>query len=186
MKIVDSFQHEEVVGFKFGYVPFGKPKMFAHLYFIDGLLIDAGQSRMKDSVLSELKDYQIDKIFLSHHHEDHTGNVESIRSMANCKVYGSKLCSDMMKDPPGISPAQKMVWGDRDSVDYIEPVADYIDTPNYRFELIPIPGHAPDMVALYERSKRWLFSSDLYVSSYIGYMLPDENLMEQIESIDRV
>jgi len=31
-----------------------------------------------------------------------------------------------------------------------------------------------------------LFSSDLYVNSYIGYILSDENIIEQIQSIDRI
>jgi len=186
MKIVENFKYEEVIGFKFGYVPLVKPRLFSHIYMIDGLLIDTGHSRMRNSILSCLEGLEIEQIFLTHHHEDHTGNVDPIQKIADCKVFGSKLCSELMKDPPEISLGQKLIWGDRNPINYIEPKVDFIETKNYKFEIIPIPGHATDMVALYETQKQWLFSADLYLNSYIGYFLPDENIMEQINSIERI
>ncbi|MEL7425543.1 MAG: hypothetical protein AAFN81_21310 [Bacteroidota bacterium] len=43
MKVSGRFTHEGIQGFSFGYHPFTRPKMIAHLYFVDGLLIDTGQ-----------------------------------------------------------------------------------------------------------------------------------------------
>ncbi len=186
MKIVETFKHEEIKGFKFGYLPIGRPRLFSYIYFVDGLLIDTGHSRMRKSILSEMENLDIEKIFITHHHEDHSGNIKPIRSMANCKVYGSELCCEMMKNPPRMSLAQKLLWGNRESINYIEPIDNFISTNNYKFEIIPIPGHASDMVALYERKKKWLFSADLYINSYIGYFLPEENIFEQINSIENI
>jgi len=54
------------------------------------------------------------------------------------------------------------------------------------FQLIPIPGHASDMVALYEPTEGWLFSADLYIYDYIKFCMKDESIAAQINSLERV
>lgn len=183
MTIIKEFSHEEIKGFKFGKLPFGKPKMFSHVYFIDGLLIDTGHSLMRKEIVAKLKDLPVQQIFTTHHHEDHTGNVIQLQKQFNCEVYASSLCCELMKSPPKISFAQKATWGKRPPLFNLIPKDHFIQTPNYRFQLIPIPGHAVDMVALYEPKRKWLFSADLYVNSYIAYFLNSESLGTQILSI---
>ena len=99
MVITESFRSAEVLGLKFGLNRIGKPKMYTHIYFVDGLLIDTGQSRMRKWILSETKALPVEQIFLTHHHEDHTGNVRQLKEQHNCKVYAYDLCCQMMKDP---------------------------------------------------------------------------------------
>jgi hypothetical protein len=55
MKIVESFNYQAITGFKFGYLPFGKPKQFSYIYIIDGLLIDTGHSKMRNSIEPQLR-----------------------------------------------------------------------------------------------------------------------------------
>lgn len=186
MLISESFQHKEVLGFKFGAHPVGKPKMFSHIYFVDGLLIDTGQSKMRESIKSEVKKLDVEQIFITHHHEDHTGNITALRELHNCKVYASELCCQIMKSPPKLSFAQKITWGDRPSQDDLIPKYKTIETNNYCFEIIPISGHSPDMVALYEPNRQWLFSADLYINSYIDYFIDTESVTDQIDSIKKV
>lgn len=85
-----------------------------------------------------------------------------------------------MKNPPPISFAQKRVWGTRPAFSDLIPKDDQLETPDQKFTLTPISRHAKDMVALYEPEKKWLFSADLYVNSYIGYYLRDESIVQQI------
>ncbi|WP_375559745.1 MBL fold metallo-hydrolase [Bernardetia sp. OM2101] len=186
MVISNSFQHEKVLGIKFGYQFLGMPTLFTHIYFVDGLLIDTGQSNAKEKVLAETKKLDVKQIFVTHHHEDHTGNITELQKQHNCKVFASNLCCQMMKNPPKISLAQKITWGNRPSQNYLIPIAESIETDNFSFQVIPIAGHATDMVALYEPSKKWLFSADLYINSYIDYFLENESILEQINSIKRV
>jgi len=42
------------------------------------------------------------------------------------------------------------------------------------------------MVALYEPDKKWLFSADLFINTYIGYFLQNESIVDQINSIHSV
>lgn len=186
MQISESFKHKNISAFKFGYAPFGKPNLYAHIYYIDGLLIDTGQSRMQKEILIEIKKLNVQQIYITHHHEDHTGNLIKLKNHFNCPAYSSALCKKIMENPPPISFAQKVFWGERPGSDILEIKENKITTDNYEFKIIPIPGHAVDMVALYEPNKKWLFSADLFVNSFIGYFMKEESVVEQINSIKKI
>ncbi len=177
---------DNIRSFKFGYSPIGNPFLFVHIYFIDGLLIDTGQPKARKTILNTLDGLKVDQIFLTHYHEDHSGNAPSLSEKFQCPVYSSTKCSELMKAPPPLSFAQQVFWGNRPANTNIRVKNHFIETSNYNFRLIPIPGHAEDMVALYEADKGWLFSADLYVNSYIGYFLKNESVTQQIESIKRI
>ncbi|MEM6634037.1 MAG: MBL fold metallo-hydrolase [Bacteroidota bacterium] len=186
MRIVENSTHEGVQIFRFGSLPVGKPSFFSHVFYVDGLLIDTGHSNMRKEVYEAVKDLPVQQLLLTHHHEDHTGNLPLLHKHFACPAYASASCIDLMKRPPAISLAQRISWGSRPSYTDFTLHPEKIHTPNYHFEVIPIPGHAPDMVALYEPRKKWLFSADLYVNHYIGYFLRNESVREQIVSIRRV
>ncbi|NRA48754.1 MAG: MBL fold metallo-hydrolase [Phaeodactylibacter sp.] len=92
----------------------------------------------------------------------------------------------MMKKPPRLSFGQKVTWGNRPPYHSLKAKDGLITTPKYQFKLIPIPGHALDMVALYEPDRKWLFSADLYINAYIGYFLADEHIYQQVASIKKM
>ncbi len=186
MKTVDSFKHNEVLGMKFGHGLFSKPKMFVHTYFIDGLLIDTGQSNCRRQVLSAIKDLNVEQVLITHYHEDHSGNIKGVKQLFDVPVYASEKCCEIMKNPPRISLPQKILWGNREAQHNLIPLENTIETTNFTFEIHPIPGHAIDMIALYEPNRKWLFSADLYVNSYIGYFLKEESMATQIQSIKKV
>lgn len=185
MKITEEFRFEEVRGLKTGYHPFLRPDLFVHIYFVDGLLIDTGQRRMSREICDYVKTLPVEQIFITHYHEDHTGNLDPLMNQTGVIPIASAECARIMQNPPGISLPQKMIWGDRPAFDlerYEKPV---LETSNHVFELIHIPGHAPDMVGLLDKSRGWFFSADLYVNSFIGYFLKGERVLQQIHSIQK-
>lgn len=186
MKITKSFEHDGIQGFKFGSWPFGKPKLFVHTFFVDGLLIDTGHSNMRKEIVETLSPLDVKQIFITHHHEDHSGNLRTFQKHFKCPTYASTLCVELMKHPPKISFAQWLTWGKAASNINIIPEDKMIKTPQHQFEVIPIPGHAIDMVGLYEKNKGWLFSGDLFVNDYIRYFMKNESMGAQIESIKKV
>ncbi|MFA0961161.1 MBL fold metallo-hydrolase [Roseivirga sp. BDSF3-8] len=186
MTITDSFTHEDIQGFRFGKGIIGRPGMVSHIYYIDGLLIDTGHSRVRREVMAAVGSLRVKQLFITHHHEDHTGNLHILQPHYDRPAYASPLCCEIMKDPPSLSLAQKVTWGNRPPSHNLIPKVDYIETDHYRFQLIPIPGHAPDMVALYEPEKHWLFSSDLFINTHIGFFLRGESMLQQINSMKKV
>ena len=186
MKLTSSFKHDGIQGFKFGSWPFGKPKLFVHTFFVDGLLIDTGHSNMRKEVMQTLSPLEVNQIFITHHHEDHSGNLIAFQNHFKCPTYASSLCVELMKNPPPISFAQWLAWGKTAPNFNIIPEDKTINTPNHQFDLIPIPGHAIDMLGLYEKNKGWLFSGDLFVNDYIRYFMRNESMATQIESIKKV
>ena len=185
MKRVKSQVFEGVEVLNVGQHPLGEPKLTVNLFILDGLLIDTGPPRMYREVLNELEAKTINQIFVTHHHEDHTGNVAKLSAHFDCPAYSSPLCAEMMKAPPKISFAQYMTWGNRSPVHDLQGIKT-LRTDHYEFQLIPVPGHAPDMVALYEPNQKWLFSADVYVHHYISYFLASESIAEQITSIEKL
>lgn len=186
MLLQRSYKKDAVQVFQFGKKVIGQPKMTTHIYFVDGLLIDTGQSRLRKQILDTTSSLEIKKIFITHHHEDHSGNILEIKKQQNCKVYTTSKCSALMQNPPNLSFVQKITWGNRPAFkDFIiEDVC--IRTDKYNFQLIPIPGHASDMVALYEANEKWLFSADLYLHHYISYFIDNESMAQQIASLKKI
>lgn len=186
MKIIHPFRYDEVQGYRFGSAWWGKPSLYAHVYFIDGLLIDTGHRNMRKAILNTITQLDVRQIFITHHHEDHTGNLDIFQSHFGCPSYASPLCSEMMKNPPSISFAQYFSWGSRPPNFELIAKERKMDTSRFSFDIIPIPGHAPDMVALHEPNQGWLFSADLWVYDYIRYFMEWESVSQQIQSLKRV
>lgn len=186
MQLHLSYDFSPIQAYKFGSSFYGKPAMFVYVYLIDGLLIDTGHSNMRKKIVEILAPLPVEQMFITHHHEDHNGNLNALQAHYNCPAYASPLCADILKKPPRISPVQWFTWGQTEATDQLIPIRDAISTPNYTFQIIPIPGHAIDQVALYEPNEGWLFSADLYIFDYIRYCMDNESLGDQIQSIKKV
>ncbi len=78
MSIFKKHSFEDVAYFESGYSIYGRPMVSVFCYLLDGLLIDTGQRKMQKSILESLRDERVDRIILTHHHEDHTGNAKAI------------------------------------------------------------------------------------------------------------
>ncbi|MEM1123855.1 MAG: MBL fold metallo-hydrolase [Bacteroidota bacterium] len=186
MQITNLFHHPPVQGFQFGSSLFGKPAMYVYVYFVDGLLIDTGHSNARKMILSHLTKLPVEQIFITHHHEDHNGNLQALLDHFKVPAYASPLCAEIMKKPPAISFSQWLLWGKTKANHILQPIEDQLETAKYQFQLIPIPGHARDMVALYESDQGWLFSADLYIFDYIKFCMDNESIAQQINSLKKV
>jgi len=186
MRKSSSFTHQDVTGYKYGSWPFGEPQMYSHIYYVDGLLIDTGHVHMRREICDTLSGLPVEQMLVTHHHEDHSGNIAAVNQFFNCPVFASAECAEIMKSPPAISPAQYLTWGKYDAFSDLKIVGEEIKTQKYTFQVIPIPGHATDMIALYEKENGWLFSADLYVHHRIKYFMRSESMIQQIESIKKI
>lgn len=187
MRYAKSHRFGPIESLETGRGYFGPPPVKVHAFFIDGLLIDTGAPYAKTAMLDWLRPKTVDQIFVTHHHEDHSGNVNAIQKDHKVNAYSSALCADLVKGKVETSIPQLLFWGRPEYIDSLLPITkDSLSTPKHCFEFLPIPGHAPDQMALYEREYGWLFSADAFVSPVIKYFMKKESMAQQIASLQRL
>lgn len=187
MKVVRDFRHGPVRYWQMGFNPFGPPKMHVYAYLLDGCLIDTGMTWVRKELGSALSGLAVSRIALTHHHEDHSGNAAYLSDFKSCKIYGSELCRQILQAPPRVEPARWLTWGQNKAVDItaFDDEASFT-SEKYRFDIIPIPGHALDQVGYYVKKEGWFFSGDLYVHDRINIFMKDECIYQQIDSIQDI
>ncbi len=189
MNFLQKKTFQDLTYFKLGSNLFGKPQMYVYSYLIDGVLIDTGQPRIRKELLNALKEKSVQKILVTHHHEDHSGNIEAIKELKSIEAYASPLCCELLKNPPKVEPARWVTWGQMPKSQLIPlPQNEQFVTSNgvCSFEVLDTPGHAIDQISLYESSRGWLFSGDLFVHDYVKVFMRDENIADQITSIQKL
>ncbi len=186
MKRIKAFNHPIINGHAFGSWPFGEPSMYVYVWQVDGLLIDTGHRHMRKEIMDTIADWKVDQLYVTHHHEDHSANIQVIKEHFNCNVLTSSKCAAIMKKPPSLSPAQHLMWGVAKAHHKFTIENERIETEHHSFQIIPIPGHASDMVGLYEENQGWFFSADLYLHHYVKYFMRPESMKQSIESLKRV
>jgi glyoxylase-like metal-dependent hydrolase (beta-lactamase superfamily II) len=185
MNIKEKQFFGEVEGYRFGFGPIGPPLMSVYLYCLDGIVIDSAQSHMRKYVLAALKGKKIEKILLTHHHEDHSGNASAISKYFNVNVYGNEITAEKMKKPFKIKPYQTYTWGKSEPVT-VQPLPDVIETGKYRLRPVYTPGHSRDHTVYLEEKNGWLFAGDLYLGDKIKFFRSDENFHDQITSLKMI
>ena len=187
MNYIKKSGFEDVTLYRLGSALFGKPKVYVYSFLVDGILIDTGHPKIGKDFAKELANEKIDRVILTHHHEDHSGNVEALKKSKGVSVYASPLCCKLIEDPKQIEPARLMSWGQPKKAFAQElDLSRDIITDRYRFEILETPGHAIDQISLYEAEKGWLFSGDIFVHHYIKAFMRNEDMLEQIKSIKKL
>lgn len=140
-------------------------------------------------------------IVLTHHHIDHVGLVNWITAEHPIPVYAHPLSFPRLKRDAAFLQMrmafyqklyEEMGCGDRGKkqVEHLKKAmkenesqkitADLVDIGERfgeYFEVLEVPGHAPDQIALYDRKQERLFAGDLLISHISSNALvePDEN-----------
>ncbi len=185
MHIIKAHDFKEVQALELGYGPFLPPLMTVYLYSLNSTLIDTGQRNMRRAVLEWVDSKKPQRILLTHHHEDHSGNAAVISNRYNIPVLGHSLTVESMQKPSRIFPYQHFVWGAAERMEMSECNED-IDLGNYRLTPIHTPGHSKDHCVYLEKNRGWLFSGDLYLADRIKFFRADERILDQIHSLQKI
>lgn len=185
MRIVKKHTFGPVQAYELGYSPIGRPFMSVYFYFIDSILIDTGQSHMRKEILEIVKGHTIEKVLLTHHHEDHSGNAKVISDQYNIPVFGHPLTVQKMKKSFRILPYQHIIWGLSQPLE-MSVLPEIIENESHKLKPIHTPGHSKDHTVYWEKEHGWLFSGDLYLADKIKYFRVDEKINEQIDSLKKV
>ena len=182
-----NYEFDGVHYYRFSIYRLGNNVQTVYTFVLDNLLIDTAQRYNRENILKVAKQHEINKIILTHHHEDHTGNVAFLMNELNIDAYAHPTAVKIMGKGYRMSPLAKLMNGSVEKA-VLKPISteDRIQTAHYTLEPIYTPGHCDDHYCYYERNKGWLFSGDLYVADKIKYFANYESLLTQIESIKKL
>ena len=187
MNSISSEYYGPIKAYKLGSNLLGKPRIYVYSFLVDNVLIDTGQTLIQKELNDALQDESLQKIIVTHHHEDHSGNIESIKKSKKVEAYASPLCCELLRNPPKLEPARLIFWGQNKPA-YPLPLSltEHIQTEHYNFEIIETPGHSIDHISLLEKNEGWLFSGDVYVHDFVNIFMRNENIANQIRSIQKL
>ncbi len=156
------------------------------LYRLGETVIDTGPPNQWRTVRRFLAERRVRRVVVTHHHEDHGGNLAAI---------GRAHRADLFSPPEGIGRLaggfplewyRRLIWGAPDRVE-AAPLPVRLDLEGgWTLEPLAAPGHSTDMTCFLEPGRGWLFTGDLYISSRLRYLRADEDLPAMIESLRRV
>lgn len=146
--------------------------MWTSTFLIDGLLIDAGApggvDDLRDFINSLDSENTVEKCVITHNHEDHCGGGLMLQKEFKIPVFASKLAISLLKKEKNYPDYRQMTWG----VDYHPFEAEVLNNSissksgKYVFDIIDMPGHAPELITLIERKQQWAFITDAVMPKY--------------------
>jgi endoribonuclease LACTB2 len=175
----------EVIEFKTARTVFGRPIYLTHFFYLDGLLIDTGPPHTSSEVIAAIKDLPVNRVLITHQHEDHTGNCYLIEKELGIPVLAHPETIRVIKAPPKIEIYRKIMWGNLPPAEAV-PVGSTVSTGRYRIEVIHTGGHSIDHTCYYEPQNGWLFSGDLYLGENLTGFMVGENIAEHLTSLQNI
>ncbi len=178
MKYIDNFENVYMIDTKF----FGFDK-YGSVFIVKGeqvALIDTGLPNQYQALLSGMKKHgvlpkDIDYIFVTHEHADHSGNVGPLLEENQAiKVFIHPACEKQLIDPAGELEKVRTILSPRmmEGLDGMKPVprsqinylrdGDVFDLGNKeKLRVIFAPGHQPSGIVIVEEKNKGLFINDL-------------------------
>jgi len=178
-------EHDDVIEFKAARTIFKMPLYYSHFFYIDGLLIDTGFHHVRSEVLEAVKRLPIKNIVITHQHEDHTGNCESLQCELQVPVYAHPETMKVIEHPPALEIYRKLMWGSPTPAKLV-PVKKYYKTAHFKIEAIHTPGHCLDHTCYYEPENRYLFCGDLYLGENLTGFMVGENIADHFNSLKKI
>jgi len=156
------------------------------VYRIGNTLIDAGPPNQWRVVREFVKEREVGRLLITHHHEDHSGNAARIQQQTEARLLMHHDGVDRLAHGFPLRLYQRVFWG-RPEHCTPEAVEGQIEPAGgTRLQLIHTPGHSADSTCYLAPDEGWLFTGDLYIARKTRYLRQDENLKEYIRSLRQV
>ncbi|MCG8635972.1 MAG: MBL fold metallo-hydrolase [Desulfobacterales bacterium] len=186
MRVCKTYEFEGgIKGFRLGWSAVGPPLMSVYFYLYDRLMVDTGQAHMGPEVLKIARENRVERIVLTHHHEDHSGNAALVHGSTGARVFGHELTRAKMETGYPILPYQKYVWGKTTPVG-VAPLPEHFDTGLGPMIPVHTPGHSRDHTSYFLPDRGVLFTGDLYLGDRIKFFRSDEDLGAEVDSLKKV
>ena len=146
-------------------------------YFTRGVLVDTGFPMVAPELAAWLDGARPAGVVLTHHHEDHAGNLELIaRGGLPVAAADSTLRASRELGPLGLY--RRLCWGTPPA---FRSAVVRFDADGLR--LVPMPGHSADHHAVWDAERETLFAGDLFLGVKVRVAQGAEILPELVRSL---
>jgi glyoxylase-like metal-dependent hydrolase (beta-lactamase superfamily II) len=164
---------------------FGRPIHEVSAYRVGDLLIDSGPPETAERLAAWCQIEGIRQVVLTHHHEDHAGGAPVLAEKLGLAVSAPAPTAGILASGARVPLYRRLVWGTPRRV-RAAPLGEVFEGGGCRFQVIPTPGHAFDHVCLFEETRGWLVSGDLFVHERVKFLRRIEDLDLHLESLRKV
>lgn len=185
--MLDIEEHGPVVKFRSARTILGRTFYHTAAYWVDGLLIDTGCAFTVEKLLRAVSSLPVEQIVNTHSHEDHIGGNGLLQQARGVPILAHPLALPILANPrlQYLHLYRRFFWG-WPQPSQGNPVGEWVETPQYRFQVIHTPGHSPDHICLYEPQQGWLFSGDAYIGGRDRAARPDYDMYAIIASLKKL
>lgn len=145
----------------------------------DGLLIDTGIPACRAAFEQLLAVTDVRGVVVTHHHEDHAGNVECV-ARRGIPTWIAPTTLPLVTRVERLRAYRRLTWTS------MRPLTSAV-TPfsPEALAMVPTPGHSADHHVAWHPGTRTLFSGDLYLGVAVRMMHEAEDPWQHIDSIER-
>lgn len=146
-------------------------------YAVRGMLIDTGFPAIAREFAVWLDDSALQGVVITHHHEDHAGNLELV-ARGGLPVAIAPIALRAVQDLGLLDMYRRVCWGQPPEL--TTPIAPFVARG---LRLIHLPGHSPDHHVIWDEEHGTLFAGDLFIGVKVRIAQEDEVVAQQISSL---
>jgi glyoxylase-like metal-dependent hydrolase (beta-lactamase superfamily II) len=148
-----------------------------HVFFTRGVMIDTGFHAVRRRVARLVDERQPAGIVLTHHHEDHAGNIE-LAARRGIPIMAAGMTLDATATPEPVGVYRRFVWSPMPLLR--SPVTPFAAAG---LELIHAPGHSADHHVVWDAEREVLFAGDLFLAVKVRVARPGEDPRRLLRSL---
>lgn len=178
--MIEERRHDDVLELR-GSSRVSRAMGFAvHAYLVRGVLVDTLFPALGGDVAAWLAARRPAGALLTHHHEDHAGNISVLASRGLPAGMASTTLARVRRPAP-VGYYRRLCWG--------VPAALAADPAPFAadgLELIPAPGHSMDHHVVWDRETGTVFGGDLFLGVKVRIAHPGEDVRGQPAVLRRI
>jgi glyoxylase-like metal-dependent hydrolase (beta-lactamase superfamily II) len=126
-------------------------------YLVRGVLVDTGFVRGAHAIAGAVDELRPRGAIVTHWHEDHAGNAPLLAARG-LPMLMHPDCEAALRARPPVRLYRHVVWGGTPPL--VAPLRAFDAAP---LEIVPLPGHTPDHLGVWDAERRILVSGDLFL-----------------------